>query len=126
PSEVRTAKGPKPPPEPRCRIRSRCQTATARPKGLKLAVKRPNGLVRRQGKCDPMSRIPDRPMSRSFSVRVRLAGMIFLLVAPASVLMYLADKYYPHTFLGDVPWPGLVIGMLALGAAWYGGERYII
>src|SRR5258708_14665076 len=65
-------------------------------------------------------------MSRSFSVRVRLAGIILLVIIPASVIMYLDDRYLPLTFLGDVPWPGFVIGMLALGAAWYGGERYIL
>jgi signal transduction histidine kinase/ActR/RegA family two-component response regulator/HAMP domain-containing protein len=39
-----------------------------------------------------------------------------LAITPAWVLMYL---HY-------LPWPGFILGLLALGAAWFGGERFIL
>jgi signal transduction histidine kinase len=41
--------------------------------------------------------------------------MVFLAMSPGWVLMY----------LGYLPWAALIPGLLALGAAWYGGERFI-
>jgi signal transduction histidine kinase/ActR/RegA family two-component response regulator/HAMP domain-containing protein len=54
-------------------------------------------------------------MNTFSSLRVRLVGMVFLAMSPAWVLMY----------LGYLPWAALIPGLLALGAAWYGGERFI-
>jgi signal transduction histidine kinase/CheY-like chemotaxis protein/HAMP domain-containing protein len=50
------------------------------------------------------------------SLRVRLAATVFIAVAPAAVVMYFTE----------LPWMGFVIGLLALGAAWYGGERFVV
>src|SRR6266700_5225827 len=56
------------------------------------------------------------PMIRFSSLRARLVGTVFVAIAPAWVLMY-------HNKL---PWSGFVVGLLALGAAWFGGERDIL
>src|SRR5438445_13720423 len=61
-------------------------------------------------------------MPRFSSLRVRLVGAVFVAIAPAWVLMYfLARK--THT---ELPWAGFAVGLLALGAAWFGGERFIL
>jgi len=48
---------------------------------------------------------------------MRLVGTIFVAIAPP-----LAFLYYFH--LED--WTGFLVGLVALGAAWYGGERFIM
>jgi len=50
------------------------------------------------------------------SLRVRLVATVFIAIAPALVVMYFTQ----------LPWVGFVIGLLALGAAWFGGERFIL
>ncbi|HWI57473.1 MAG TPA: ATP-binding protein [Bacillota bacterium] len=61
-------------------------------------------------------------MTSFSSLRARLVGTVFLAIAPAWALMYLlAEKTH-----SEVPWMPFVVGMLALGAAWYGGERFIL
>src|SRR5438445_12547923 len=50
------------------------------------------------------------------SLRVRLVGTVFIALIPAWVLMY-----YQY-----LPWPGFVFGLLALAAAWFGGERFVL
>jgi len=49
------------------------------------------------------------------SLRVRLVGTVFLAIAPVWALMYFTD----------LPWTGFALGLLALAAAWYGGERFV-
>src|SRR5438128_1814052 len=61
-------------------------------------------------------------MARFSSVRVRLVGTVFVAIAPAWVLMYLFARK-THT---DPAWPAFAVGLLALGAAWFGGERFIL
>src|SRR5215471_3516579 len=61
-------------------------------------------------------------MPRYSSVRVRLVGTVFVAIAPAWALMYLIARK-THT---DIPWPALTVGLLALGAAWFGGEHFIL
>src|SRR6266446_2455253 len=56
------------------------------------------------------------PMISFSSLRARLVGTVFIAIAPAWVLMY----------YNNLPWPGFVVGLLALVAAWFGGERYIL
>jgi signal transduction histidine kinase/HAMP domain-containing protein/ActR/RegA family two-component response regulator len=55
-------------------------------------------------------------MSGFSSLRVRLVGTVLLAITPAWVLMY----------LDYLPWPGFILGLLALVAAWFGGERFIL
>ena len=50
-------------------------------------------------------------------LRVRLVGTVFLAIVPP-----LAGMYFFH--LQD--WAGFLVGLLALAAAWYGGERFIM
>jgi signal transduction histidine kinase/CheY-like chemotaxis protein/HAMP domain-containing protein len=48
--------------------------------------------------------------------------MVFLAIAPAWIAIHLMAK---HTGT-EPPWASFVVGMLALGAAWAGGERFIL
>src|ERR1041384_4300277 len=60
---------------------------------------------------------PPAPMPNPFSsLRVRLVATVFIAIAPAGLLMY----------FGNLPWMGFVMGLLALWAAWFGGERFIL
>ena len=43
-------------------------------------------------------------------------GTVFLAIAPAWALMYFTHQ----------PWMGFIVGLLALVAAWFGGERYVM
>ena len=47
---------------------------------------------------------------------MRLVGTVFLAIAPALVLLYFTD----------LPWTGFAVGVLALAAAWFGGERFVL
>jgi signal transduction histidine kinase/CheY-like chemotaxis protein len=60
------------------------------------------------------------------SLRVRLVGTVFLTIAPAGVVLYFADKYYASVYGEPLPWAFLILGLLALGAAWFGGERFVL
>lgn len=55
-------------------------------------------------------------MTTFSSLRARLVGTVFLAITPAWILMYYTD----------LPWTGFAVGLLALGAAWFGGERFIL
>jgi len=55
-------------------------------------------------------------MTSFTSLRVRLVATVFIAITPAWVLMY-----WTH-----LPWIGFPVGLLALGAAWFGGERFIL
>src|SRR5436190_19006138 len=50
------------------------------------------------------------------SLRMRLVAMVLVAIAPAWVVMYL---------LHEPVW-GLATGLLALAAAWYGGEKFVL
>ena len=50
------------------------------------------------------------------SVRMRLVGTIFVAIAPPMAIMY-----YFHL----ENWAGFLVGLFALAAAWYGGERFM-
>src|SRR6266581_3915951 len=61
-------------------------------------------------------------MTSFSSLRARFVGTVFLAVAPAWAAMYvLAERTAT-----DFPWTAFVAGMLALAAAWFGGERFIL
>src|SRR5579864_1701357 len=65
-------------------------------------------------------------MIRFSSLRARLVGTVFLAVAPAWALMYWLLKATGAE--QDLPWMLLAmgIGLLSLGAAWFGGERFVL
>ena len=65
-------------------------------------------------------------MASFSSLRVRLVGTVFLAIAPTWVAMYYADKYYTAHYRSHLPWIGFAVGLLALVAAWIGGERFIL
>ena len=65
-------------------------------------------------------------MTSFSSLRARLVGTVFLAIAPAWALTYFIVK---HTGTEqDLPWMLLsgAVGLLALGAAWFGGERFVL
>ncbi|MCX6927985.1 MAG: HAMP domain-containing protein, partial [Verrucomicrobia bacterium] len=47
-------------------------------------------------------------------------------VAPAVALFYFADDYFAADLGAHFPWAVIAAGLLAFGAAWYGGERFIL
>ncbi|MCU0783257.1 MAG: response regulator [Verrucomicrobia bacterium] len=55
-------------------------------------------------------------MNPFFSLRMRLMVTVLVAITPAWVLMYFTD----------LPWTGFLMGLLALGAAWFGGERFVL
>src|SRR2546423_3135366 len=61
-------------------------------------------------------------MPRFSSLRVRLVGTVFVAIAPAWVLMYFFARK-THT---ELPWAPFAVGLLALVAAWFGGEHFIL
>jgi signal transduction histidine kinase/CheY-like chemotaxis protein/HAMP domain-containing protein len=65
-------------------------------------------------------------MNSFSSLRFRLVGTVFLAVVPASVLIYFADKYCVTNYGFRLQWMEFLIGLLALAAAWFGGERFIL
>lgn len=56
-------------------------------------------------------------MARFTSLRMRLVATVFIAIAPVLAIIYFTD-------LGD--WAAFLVGLGALVAAWYGGERYVI
>ena len=65
-------------------------------------------------------------MTSFSSLRARLVGTVFLAVAPAWAVMYFLVKKTGTD--QDLPWTFLAggIGLLALAAAWFGGERFML
>ena len=65
-------------------------------------------------------------MIRFSSLRARLVGTVFLAVAPAWVLMCFLLKGTGTE--QDLPWMllAVAVGLLSLGAAWLGGERFVL
>ena len=57
-------------------------------------------------------------MKRFSSLRVRLVGMVFVVIAPVFVWLF----YHRHE---DI-WPSFLMGLGALAAAWLGGEFFIL
>src|ERR1051326_4495467 len=65
-------------------------------------------------------------MANFSSLRARLVGTVFLAVAPCWVVMYALIKAAGTQ--QDLPWTILsaCTGLLALAAAWFGGERFVL
>ncbi len=65
-------------------------------------------------------------MTSFSSLRARLVGTVFLAIAPGWAVLYLlARKTGTHEDLQYTLLAG-GIGLLALGAAWFGGERFVL
>ncbi len=68
------------------------------------------------------------------SVRMQLVASVFVAIAPVLVLTFLVNQdwfwnYSPEwlkPYATDVPWASLLMGFLALVAAWFGGEHFIL
>src|SRR5436190_5405518 len=65
-------------------------------------------------------------MTSFSSLRARLVGAVFLAVAPAWGLTYFIVK--KTSTEQDLPWMLLSggVGLVALAAAWFGGERFVL
>jgi len=60
---------------------------------------------------------PSPPRHPFSGLRLRLVGTVFVATAPPLVLMYVFNMEN---------WAGFLVGLLALGAAWFGGEHFIL
>ena len=65
---------------------------------------------------------------------MQLVASVFVAIAPALVLTYIVNQSWFWQFAPewlkeyalDVPWASFLVGLLALGAAWFGGEHFIL
>ena len=68
------------------------------------------------------------------TVRMQLVASVFIAIAPALTLTYLVNQTWFWEFAPDwlkqyaldVPWASFSVGLLALFAAWFGGEHFIL
>jgi signal transduction histidine kinase/ActR/RegA family two-component response regulator/HAMP domain-containing protein len=68
------------------------------------------------------------------SVRMQLVASVFVAIAPVLVLTYIVNQTWFWQFAPDwlrayfidVPWVSLTVGFVALVAAWFGGELFIL
>jgi len=76
-----------------------------------------------------------KKIAKKFStVRMQLVASVFVAIAPALVLTYIVNQSWFWEFAPerlkeyalDVPWASFLVGLLALGAAWFGGEHFIL
>jgi signal transduction histidine kinase/CheY-like chemotaxis protein/HAMP domain-containing protein len=76
-----------------------------------------------------------KKISKTFStVRMQLVASVFVAIAPVLVLTYLVNQTWfwqfapdwMRAYFVDLPWVSLTIGLLALAAAWLGGELFIL
>ena len=73
-------------------------------------------------------------IKRFSSVRLQLVLSVLLCISPALLLIYISNQdwfwaYAPEWLRHNatsVPWDSFVVGVLALIAAWYGGEHFIL
>ncbi len=68
------------------------------------------------------------------SVRLQLVASVFVAIAPVLALTYIVNQqwfwqYSPawvRDYFVNMPWVSLTVGLLALVAAWLGGELFIL
>ncbi len=68
------------------------------------------------------------------SLRMQLVASVFLWISPALVLTFIVNQDWFWQFAPEwvrryalsVPWESFIVGVLALMAAWYGGEHFIL
>ena len=71
---------------------------------------------------------------RFSSLRMQLVASVFLWISPALLLTFLVNQnwfweYAPEwlkQYALNLPWESFIVGLLALIAAWYGGEHFIL
>jgi len=63
-----------------------------------------------------------KPKTSQTGLRARLVGTVFLAIAPAWAANYVIARQTG----AELPWASFVVGLLALIAAWFGGERFIM
>ena len=71
---------------------------------------------------------------RFSTVRMQLVASVFLWILPALVLTFLVNQNWfwqfapawMQLYATSVPWSSFGVGLLALMAAWYGGEHFIL
>ena len=71
---------------------------------------------------------------RFSSVRMQLVFSVFVAIAPALALTYIVNQSWFWQFAPgwlkqyalNLPWASLLVGLLALVAAWFGGEYFIL
>jgi len=65
---------------------------------------------------------------------MELVTSVFIAISPALALTYIVNQSWFWQFAPDwlkqyaisVPWTSFTVGLLALGAAWFGGEHFIL
>lgn len=76
-----------------------------------------------------------KKLLKKFStVRMQLVASVFVAIAPALALTFLVNQTWFWEFAPgwlkryalDVPWTSFAVGLLALFAAWFGGEHFIL
>jgi signal transduction histidine kinase/CheY-like chemotaxis protein len=75
-----------------------------------------------------------KKQKRFSSLRVQLVASVFLWISPALILTFIVNQswfweYAPEwikQYALSVPWESFIVGVLALVAAWYGGEHFIL
>jgi signal transduction histidine kinase/ActR/RegA family two-component response regulator/HAMP domain-containing protein len=76
-----------------------------------------------------------KKFGKKFStVRMELVTSVFIAISPALALTYIVNQSWFWQFAPDwlkqyaisVPWTSFTVGLLALGAAWFGGEHFIL
>jgi signal transduction histidine kinase/CheY-like chemotaxis protein len=73
-------------------------------------------------------------VKRFSSMRMQLVASVFLWISPALVLTFIINqdwfwRYAPEwlrQYATSLPWESFFVGLLALIAAWYGGEHFIL
>jgi signal transduction histidine kinase/ActR/RegA family two-component response regulator/HAMP domain-containing protein len=73
-------------------------------------------------------------IKRFSSVRMQLVASVFLWIFPALLLTFVVNQNWFWEFAPEwlrqysltVPWESFIVGVLALVAAWYGGEHFIL
>ncbi len=73
-------------------------------------------------------------LKRFSSLRMQLVASVFLWISPALLLTFIVNQNWFWEYAPDwlkqyalsVPWASFIVGLLALVAAWYGGEHFIL
>ena len=79
-------------------------------------------------------RMVKKPVRKFSTVRMQLIASVFLWVSAALILTFIINQNWFWEFAPDwlrqyaitMPWASFFVGMLALMAAWFGGEHYIL